>query len=128
MVRNRNLTLRLLAAVLVLGCASQTRADGWINNPFGSSGSKNTTVTTQEPSTLQKMNQGAKNFFAKLNPFRSSKSRGDLSQPKSRKTGWNWWASEPEEDSSEDLKGFMSQERPDFSGDRPQPFGDRPKF
>lgn len=128
MARNQSWTIRVLIGLLLVGSASYSQADGWYYNPFGGSSEQSTkTVKSSkksEPSTLQKMNQGTKNFFFSLNPFAASKSRSTSSgsvfpsrnnlKPKKKESSWNWWFTSPQDEPPQTVDDFLARERPSF--------------
>lgn len=128
MARNQNWTIHVLVGLLVVGSASYSQADGWFYNPFGGSSDKTTktakTAKKNEPSTLQKMNQGTKDFFTGLNPFGESKPRNTSSgsifpsrnnlKPKKKDSSWNWWFTSPKEEPPQTVDDFLARERPSF--------------
>jgi len=108
-----------------VGSASYSQADGWFYNPFGGSNTQTTkTAKKTEPSTLQKMNQGTKNFFTGLNPFGVSKPRNTSSgsvfpsrnnlKPKKKEASWSWWPTSPKEEPPQTVDDFLARERPRF--------------
>ncbi|MEX1041488.1 MAG: hypothetical protein WDZ51_12695 [Pirellulaceae bacterium] len=128
MARNHSWTIYVIIGLLVVGTASFAQADGWFYNPFGGSSDQSTkTVKSSkktEPSTLQKMNQGTKEFFTGLNPFAASKSRNASSgsifpsrnnlKPKKKDSSWNWWFSSQKEEPPQTVDDFLARERPSF--------------
>lgn len=121
--------LAMLVIAVVLGLQADVQAEWY--NPFGW-GEKTTKKTSRkEPGTIEKLNNGTKDFFYKsadfLNPFndgddtpkktRYSYNGGGYRPSKKQDSSWgwgSWFQSKPEKSAPQTVSDFMDLERPDF--------------
>lgn len=127
-----NRTVRHFLATLViasvLGMQAEVQADWY--NPFSWGETPTKKVSKKEPGTLEKFNDGTKDFFSKtadfLNPFNDGESASKstrysynggyrASKPSESSWGWgSWFDSKPKKTAPETVSDFMDLERPRF--------------
>lgn len=121
--------LAVLVITSVVSLQAEVQADWY--NPFGWGEKPAKKVSRNEPSTIEKLNDGTKDFFHKtadfLNPFndgepapkkkRYSYNGGGYRTAKKQESSWgwgSWFQSKPEKTAPQTVSDFMDLERPDF--------------
>ncbi|GAA4422831.1 hypothetical protein [Bremerella cremea] len=130
MIRTKTLFVWTLVCISCLSLPAAASAE-WYNPLSWTSSSASSKKKSKEPSTLQKFNQGTKDFFSKsadfLNPFDDADDKkktntryqyngGYRSSKKKEESSWfgSWFQSDPEPRPAETISDFLDAPRPEF--------------